>query len=246
MRKFPPTVFKTAMVATAAFALSACSLTIGDDEEDAKPTEGETVTGENFDSIALAGPDDVVVVTGETPGWTVEGDAETVEKLRISVKDGVLKIRRTNNVLEWGTGDGKATVRVTMPALREFSLAGSGNGDVAEMIGDKGEISIAGSGAVSVGKVELSRLEIDIAGSGSAALAGTSEKLEISIAGSGDVLGEELSANQAEVSIAGSGDAKFASDGEVEASVAGSGDIVVTGDAKCTSKSLGSGEIDCG
>ncbi|WOE75246.1 head GIN domain-containing protein [Alterisphingorhabdus coralli] len=246
MRNVPFTLFKAAMVAGTAIGLSACSLTIGDDDDAAAPTGGETVTGEAFDSIALSGPDDVIVSAGETASWTVEGDAETLEKLRIRVDGGELKIRRSNNVMQWGKGDGKAIIKVTMPVLKRFSLAGSGDGEVAEMVGDSGEIDLAGSGAISVAKVALERLEVDLAGSGDVVLAGEAQQLEVSMAGSGDVEAAKLKADTVEVSVAGSGDVEIASDGEVDASIAGSGSITVSGKAKCTSDSVGSGKLTCG
>ncbi|MEO1046321.1 MAG: head GIN domain-containing protein [Pseudomonadota bacterium] len=245
MRKFPSTLLRISIAATAALGLSACSLSIGDDDDGEAPVAGETVTSGSFDEVKQAGPDKVVIVPGDTASWTVDADADTVEKMRISVDDGVLKIRRKNEMFGWVSSGDIATVRVTMPVLRRFTSAGSGAADIAEMTGDSGEIAIAGSGSVSVDKIDVSRLELDIAGSGKAALAGTAERMELSLAGSGDVSGKQLKVDRADVSVAGSGDVDFASDGEVEANIAGSGNVTVTGSAKCTSRAMGSGEISC-
>lgn len=244
-----PFFSRKALAATVlAFSLSACSLSIGGDDAD-EPVAGETVTGQSFDRVLQAGPDKVVITVGKTPGWTIEADADTLKEMRVAVDDGELKIRRKGSgVFNWSSdnGEGIATVRVTMPVLREFSMAGSGDTDIAEMTGESAEIGIIGSGSVKVAKVAVSRLEIDIAGSGDAMLAGSAQNADITIAGSGDVIGEKMRVDRAEVSVAGSGNVSFASDGEVDATIMGSGNVNVSGKAKCKTESMGSGDVVCG
>lgn len=208
--------------------------------------DGETLdeldkSGSAPTEIGLAGPDDIVLTVGDTLAIKVEGDADVVETLRFRRKGNALTIGRDSDG-NWTRG--KAIVRVTMPAPRDVSLAGSGD-ITAQTLAEKSEVSIAGSGAVRVGEIASDSLEINVAGSGSLEGSGTVSTLEISIAGSGDIDFAEVTVDTADISIAGSGDIALASDGTVEASILGSGDVVVTGNATCKSDAVGSGTMTC-
>ncbi|MEE4153288.1 MAG: head GIN domain-containing protein [Erythrobacter sp.] len=192
-------------------------------------------------SIALAGPDTVILTEGETLDITVEGDQAAIEKVRFKLEDDELKIGRENGKAD---SDAKATIRVTMPPPGEIAVAGSGS-ITAPAMARQAELDIAGSGSIEVASLDAERLEVNIGGSGTATAAGKASRLEVSVAGSGDVRLAGLSAERVEVSIAGSGDVELASDGTVEASIAGSGDVTVTGNAKCTLSSVGSGKLHC-
>ena len=192
-------------------------------------------------NFALAGPDDVFLTVGDELDIQVEGDAEVLEDLRFKLEGDSLGVGRESG---WDSAKGKAIIRITMPAPRELSLAGSGDIEAATLAEDA-EVSVAGSGKVTVETVASDELDISVAGSGSLTASGTAKTLEISIAGSGDINFADLEADTVDISIAGSGDVELASDGTVEASIAGSGDVRVTGSAKCQSSSIGSGSVTC-
>lgn len=208
--------------------------------------DGETLaeldqSGEVPTEIGLAGPDDLVLVVGDTLDIQVDGDADAVEALRFKRSGDSLTVGRDG---DWSVGMGTATVTITMPAPREISLAGSGD-ITSPALAEDADISMAGSGKVSVADISATKLEVSSAGSGSISAKGTASRLEISLFGSGNIDFSDLTADKAEISIAGSGDVKLKSDGEVEASIAGSGSVYVTGDASCTSSVAGSGTLTC-
>lgn len=192
-------------------------------------------------SLALLGPDDVILSEGDTLDITVEGDANATEALRFERDGGDLAIGRAQT---WSGSGSKATIRVTMPPPREIALAGSGS-ITAPAVAPSAELDIAGSGSIDVAMIEADRLEVNIGGSGIATAAGRAKTLEVSVAGSGDVRLAKLMADTVEISIAGSGDVELGSDGTVEASIAGSGDVVVRGNATCSVSAVGSGTLTC-
>ena len=233
--------FRLALLGAAAMSLSACgsiSISSGDgvplselEYADAQPT-----------GISLAGPDTVIVTSGERLTISVEGSADATEELRFELDDDELEISRVGS---W-RDTGKATVRVTMPTPTSLSLAGSGDLEL-DRLGTGGEagVSIAGSGKSRVARIDADELEVNVAGSGSLKGAGRARTLELSIAGSGDLDLREVEVGDADISIAGSGDAVFSSNGTVDASIMGSGDVRVIGNAKCSSNSMGSGKLRC-
>ena len=229
-------------IAAAATLLSACNADFNINSSSGVPLaeldyEGATPTG-----ISLAGPDRVIVTSGDTLTIDVDGDPEVTEMLRFDLDDDTLGIGRDGNWRQKGT----ATIRVTMPTPTRLSLAGSGEIELDRLgAGENADISIAGSGKSRVARIDADVLDISVAGSGSLTAAGRVETLDLSIAGSGDLDMREVEVGNADIAIASSGDAVFASDGTVDASIMGSGDVEVIGNARCEVSSMGSGEVRC-
>ncbi len=192
--------------------------------------------------VVLAGPDTVLISTGDEFTIDVEGSSEASDRMRFAMEDGSLVIHRQDG--DWNSGDGGATVNITMPAPESLVMAGSGR-MAADAMADRSEIVIAGSGTVTANGLEAERMEVMVAGSGSVRASGTTDRLELTVAGSGSAEMAGLQVDEAEVTIAGSGDAEFASDGRVEADIMGSGNVRVRGSANCESNSVGSGELIC-
>ena len=192
------------------------------------------LTGEAPCKVALLGPAQVVLSEGEVFRVDVEPGPAS-EQVRFVLEEGRFGI---------AGGDPQTVVRVTMPAPRKLTIAGSGRMTAATLAPD-GKVSIAGSGRLEVAAVGGGCVKVSIAGSGRLALDGDADELELSIAGSGSCDAEGLVAEKAAVHIAGSGDAIFTCNGEVAAHLMGSGNVIVRGSARCSIHSMGSGTVTC-
>lgn len=243
LKTFLRAIAPVALVAMAT-ALSGCDkANISINGEEGKPLAELDLSGKAPDELVLLGPDEVRVTQGDKLAITVEGDAETTEQMRFTLKDGSLAILRKN--MNWSGAAGKtAIVNVTMPAPRVLTMAGSGKISAPALANDA-KVTIAGSGLIDTAGVAGERLELTIAGSGSYRAAGTVRDLEMTIAGSGSAELSALKAEKVKVTIAGSGNATFASDGEVKAEIMGSGNVTVRGRARCEVSAMGSGKLTC-
>jgi len=223
-------------------AVSACgngmNIHIGDD--DGVPLSDLDMSGEAPTKLMLASKDKVVITEGSKLAIEVDGDPAAADVLRFNLEDGTLGISRERD----SNVDGIAVVSVTMPAAREFTLAGSGRIDAPSLV-DKAQINILGSGGVGIAKVAASKLSVNMMGSGTLTAAGAAERLDFNIAGSGKLAARPLKVERAEINIAGSGSGEFSSDGTVKANVAGSGEVTVYGRADCKISALGSGKLHC-
>lgn len=253
MRKF----MFAASFALIALSTSACAYMDSEEEQQADDTTG-AVTGtaaggsgatttrnyavSGFTGIVAAGADKVEVTRGETFAVTAVGEPEVLDRLIVRVRNGDLEIRRRSGT--W-TGTGSATIRVTMPALDEITVAGSGDISADRLSGDSVEVTVAGSGNVTLAAVDVRTLEMTIAGSGKVEARGTAEAIDATIAGSGDIAAPALTAQRAEISIAGSGNIAMAVTGNAEVSTIGSGNVTLTGGATCTHDKMGGGEVNC-
>ena len=198
------------------------------------PLEALDLTGEPPRKVALLGPAQVVLSEGEVFRVDVER-GPSGEEVGFSLDEGKLGV---------AGGDAETVVRITLPAPRKLTIAGSGR-MTADKLARDGKVSIAGSGRLEVVAAEGGRLKVSLAGSGRLAIDGHVDELELSIAGSGSCDAEGLVAEKAAVHIAGSGDAVFTCNGEVAAHLMGSGNVIVRGAARCSVKSIGSGTLTC-
>lgn len=226
----------------AAAGLAGCDgVNVNFNGEEGVPLSELDLSGDPPTSVALGGPDAVVITTGDEFTIDVDGSSEATERLRFVLEDGTLAVGRENG--SWSDND-IATVLVTLPSVSTLALGGSGSMTSDTITGD-GDIVIGGSGTVTVTNVATDSLSVVIGGSGSAEISGATDTLDVNIGGSGSADMAGLQAGSAEVGVFGSGSASFASDGEVEATIAGSGTVRVTGSATCTVDSYGSGEVIC-
>ncbi len=233
----------------AALPLAAC----GSLHQETAETNGVTPSGSgasrsyavaDFTGVELRGPDNVDVKVGGPFSVRAEGDPGQLDQLVVERVGDQLRVDRKHG-LHWDWHDGKPVrVFVTLPSLKQASLAGSGDMTVDKASGDF-DGSVSGSGNLRVGAISGGSTSLSIAGSGGLVAGGAADKLHLSIAGSGDIDATGLKANSGEVSIAGSGNVRATVAGPVDVSLMGSGDADIKGGARCSVSKLGSGEAHC-
>jgi len=186
----------------------------------------ETRDASGFNALGLSAPIDVDLTIGDHESVVLEGDAEMLAKIEVSVEQGSLQIRRKRESSEWGIGWNHKQVhaRVTAKRIDAISIAGSGDVKARELSGDSLALAISGSGDITVGAGKVGNLSVHIAGSGDVKTPKLdAQAVSISISGSGDAL---VWARQTlAVKVAGSGDVRYFGDPQVAKSVAGSGSV---------------------
>ena len=206
----------------------------------------DTRTPEITRQIAWTGGDaltvdlsaDVDYIPGDTPGVTVTGPADLVEKVRLidgrltwadDDRDGpnhetVVFGRNENGRGMWAQSEAVRIV-VTAPDVRIFNLQGSA------------DLTLKG--------YDQDTLAVDISGSGEVSAAGRTRSLELDISGSGDADLSNLATVDANVAIAGSGDARIAPTGRADIAISGSGDVDLNTRPTTVNQSIsGSGDVD--
>ena len=179
---------------------------------------------------------EVEYVQGATPGVTVTGPAELVERVRLV--DGRLTWAERNGPehervifgrREHGRGiwleSETVKIVVTAPNINDFDLEGSAR--------------------LLLKDYDQDTLTLDISGSGEITAYGKARALELDISGSGDADLQGLTVTDANVAIAGSGDATLTPTGQVAVSISGSGDVdLLTEPANLNQTLSGSGDVD--
>jgi hypothetical protein len=231
--------------------LAACNVSGGDGEgNEVAPTGSggsRDYAVEGFNAVSLGGNDDVVVTVGPAASVRAIGDPEELDRLDVRLDGTQLRIGRKRDVaLGLGQDRAAVTVHVSVPALANAAIGGSGNMRIDGVTGSRFEASIAGSGGMQIGRINVDEGRFSIAGSGGITAGGRAGSVHIDIAGSGDADLSALASRTARIAIVGSGDAHVQASESADVNVLGSGDVSVAGGATCAVRRHGSGEVRCG
>lgn len=238
---------RNAMILASVTLLGACNFTAGAKEPE---LSGQKIRRDfqvaAFDSVALAGPHNVIVTVGGAPSVRAEGDSKLMERLEVKVVNGELHVGdKEKKGFSWNSNRQALTIYVTAPSLKAAAVAGSGDLKVDKVEGKSFSASIGGSGNMDVGGMKVEEAAFAIGGSGNIKAAGATGTSQASIAGSGDLDLAALQARSAKVSIAGSGNVTARASEAADISIVGSGDVTMAGGAKCTVNKMGSGDARC-
>jgi hypothetical protein len=207
--------------------------------------QGQDRQVEAFDRLSISIPGDIELRQGSTHSLSIEASDEVLEEIVTEVKNGHLRIRmKESNWNWWGRKAESIKVYITVPSLKELSLAGSGKlKGIGTFRSDALSCQISGSGKMDL-DIDTRELETHISGSGDMIFSGKAETMEASISGSGSILAEELRTESCKVRISGSGSSKVNASKELDASISGSGHIQYSGSpAQLNVHTSGSGKI---
>jgi len=229
---------------TALALLSACQ---AGQAREAGPETTRTFPAGNFTKLAIAGSYDVTVSTGSQPGVQATGGQNRLEELVVELEGDTLKIHpRERSGVNWNWDDDRGIrISVTVPALSDLAVAGSGDVSVNKVAGEAFSASLAGSGDLRLDDIQARQFALKVAGSGDVSARGTVGAARVSVAGSGGVDAAGLVSENANVAVMGSGDVKLQARQTATVSVAGSGDVEIKGGAKCSVSKAGSGDVRC-
>ncbi len=207
---------------------------------------GYTVS--DFDRIDVTGPFIVTVETGKGPSARATGDARALDGLVVEMRGRTLKIGAGSG--GWGGWPGAKTaapaIRITVPALREAALRGSGKLTITKMRAQLVRLALAGSGALSVSAIETDRLFANLLGSGTMSMAGKVLNAQISTEGSGTLAGRGLMTTALTLSASSAGQTEVSVSKAATVQASGDGDIIIIGSPACTVANVGGGEVLCG
>ena len=174
-----------------------------------------------FDSVELAGSNNVVIRVGEKQSVLVKADDNLLDRVTTDVQSGKLVIANTPGSL---TTKSPMSVEVDVPTLDALTLTGSGN--------------------IVVNGIEAESLEVTLPGSGTLTGSGSATRLDVTVSGSGTVQFTRLVANDVRAVVSGSGSIFVTATKTVDASVSGSGAVLYAGNPQDVTKSVtGTGAI---
>lgn len=178
-----------------------------------------------FNEIVTSGSVDIVLTQGKSASVRAEGDAKSLERLEVYVKNNKLCIEQKSDKNWSYSSKRELTIYINFVELEHLMMSGSGNVKCTnDLVLDDFKLSISGSGDVD--------------------LQGQADEVVFSLSGSGDIDAFDLKARTAAVRISGSGDVTVFASESFSGSVSGSGDITYDCDGNVSSSVSGSGDIE--
>jgi hypothetical protein len=212
-----------ALLAIAAFLLSACRLGAAKIIRGSGDLITESGDVSDFDRVSLTCSGDVVITQGEEESLTIETDDNIIEYVMVEVRSGTLELS-----IKKGVNISPTRFRFTLSVkdLDELSVSGSGDVTADSLITDRLAVKVSGSGDVRVDSLAVDRMHVQSFGSGDVRIdALTADIVDLQIYGSGGAWIDALATGSVDVEIFGSGDVELS--GEVDQQdigISGSGD----------------------
>ena len=116
----------------------------------------------DFDSVELAGSNNVVIRASEKQSVVVRADDNLLDRVTTEVQSGTLVVANTPGSL---TTKSPMSVEVNVPTLTALTITGSGNIVVNGIDTASLEVAVPGSGTFT-GSGAVTRLDVTVAGSG--------------------------------------------------------------------------------
>ncbi|MHA6280921.1 head GIN domain-containing protein [Salinimicrobium sp. CAU 1759] len=198
----------------------------------------------DYNSVALTGSMDVILVRGKEGNLKVEAEENLQEHIITEVDGGSLKISVEKGYSLKPSRNNDIIITVPFTDIEKVSLTGSGDIRSSDVVkADNFKINITGSGNVKL-PLEARSTSANITGSGDIDLSGSSVDFDCKVTGSGDISAFDFKCQHVSAMVTGSGDIQVYASESLKASTPGSGDIEYRGNPKKEDfRSLGSGSI---
>ncbi len=204
----------------------------------------ETRNVGSYEGIHIAGHYNVSLFSSSEGTITLEGNAEDLDQIETSIKNGTLVIKQKNS--SWLNNWFSDQVSIQIPVEEVSKVSLSGSGDIRSdfpLKTDYFKTNISGSGDITL-EIEATSVEGKITGSGDLQLKGDAERTEFTVTGSGSIEAQNLKAQKGQAQVTGSGDIELYANEELEAKITGSGDVRCFGNPeRQITKVTGSGDI---
>jgi len=206
--------------------------------------EKETRKVEDFNSITIRVPAEVVIRQGSAESLTIEADDNLLPQLSTDVSSGTLVIEnKEDNWANRVNPTEAIKITITVKELSAVNFPTAGNLRVEDLKSDKLEINISGAGEATLTGLDVRQLDISLSGAGTVRADGVAEKVNIHISGFGNFEGEGLSSQTADIEISGAGNATLRVEKELTAEVSGAGSINYYGDPEVSQHISGAGSV---
>jgi hypothetical protein len=206
--------------------------------------EKETRKVENFKTITIRVPAEVVIRQGSIESLTIEAEDNLLPQLSTNVNSGTLVI--DNKEDNWADRvDPTEAVKITIVVknLNAINFSSAGTLIVEKLETDELGLSISGAGEVTLSGLKAGRLDVSLSGTGTIQADGKADYVSISISGLGSFEGASLSSQVADVEISGAGNATLRVSEKLTAGISGAGSVNYYGSPEVSQHISGAGAV---
>ena len=196
----------------------------------------------SFEKIRVDGPFKVTLTTGVAPFAKAIGSAQAIDRVAVDVRGNTLVVH--NNASSWGGYPGRDTgpveIQIGTHDLSSAWLNGSGSLAINRVKGLSFDFSVQGTGSGEIASVSVDQLSINVAGNASARLTGDAGRVTSSVRGLGNLDAAKLNSKDAVITSDGSATIDANVSNSVKVSAVGPATIRLSGNPACTLQTSGS------
>lgn len=183
---------------------------------------------QSFTSVESEIIGNIIYSQSERVSVRAEGDKELIDNLRVTQKNGVLKMSHEFKLK--AKNKKKLTLYISSPTIVEVDSDGVGNWVMKGKVkADNLKIEFDGVGSFEALDLESNKIEVDFEGVGNLTLGGTTDFLEIESEGVGSVNAENMRAKNAIIKSSGVGSVKCYASESIDLTNVGVGSITYYG-----------------
>jgi phage shock protein PspC (stress-responsive transcriptional regulator) len=167
-------------------------------------------TVSDFKKVSIGGAYSIVIRQGAELNVAADGNEDDVDDLKISVEDGVLKVKRTGdfNLLDFKDHERIGLV-ITMPTIEGLDLSGVNKTRVVGFANlQKLDVDISGASKTEI-DVQADQLTLGLSGASKATLKGSAKSARIDLTGACKLDAVQMNIQSAEVDATGASKADF-------------------------------------
>jgi len=188
----------------------------------------KTYTIQSFTSVESDVVGNVIYTQSNKVSARAEGDKELVDNLRITDKNGMLKIDNQRNLKS--NGKKKLTIYISSPTIENIEIDGVGNWTLEGKVkADNLAIDFEGIGNLKALELQSKNIKASYEGVGNLTLGGTTDFLEITSESVGNINSEKLIAKKAIIRSSGVGSVKCYASESIDLTNNGVGSITYYG-----------------
>ena len=205
----------------------------------------QTRTVEQFDSITIRYPSEVVIKQGSKRSVTIEAEDNLLAQLTTNVEGDTLVFENGEDSFSKRV-DPTETVKITITVtnLKEVNFSTPGTLLVEGLKADDFDLKLNGAGDATLTDLKVGSLSVSLSGAGKITADGSADRLKLIISGLGDFEGASLQTLSADIQISGAGTATLRVEEELTAKVSGAGSVNYYGSPEVTQSISGAGSVN--
>jgi len=198
-----------------------------------------------FTAIEIAsGIDATVTVGGAQNVAATARDAETLDRLKVDVRDGTLKIWREGDLFDLfeSFGDGLQTrFTISAPALAAATSSSGADVDVSGLGGDRVRLKASSGADLKATDIQATAIDVDVSSGADLTANGTCTTLSVEASSGSSVEIDNLACTDAVVNTSSGSDVSLRASGRLDAKASSGADVSVHGQPKTTTIENSSG-----
>jgi hypothetical protein len=199
----------------------------------------------NFDQVYLKvrHEAELIITQGKKESLTINAPREMLERIKATVKDGILTISSGGRWYEKARDAVRTTLtrnvikyNLSVKKLRYLDVGGLVHTTAPQLEADRLRIQLSGAGSVNIGNLKTKNLEVKLPGAGRISLIGNAVEQKVTVKGAGEYYAPKLESKRVSLTMQGLGSATVWVTDELEVTIHGMGTVSYYGDPNVKSK----------